>query len=120
MSIVKFLKEDQKARFLKKDLNLPDLWFLVHESVAREKVGHTIRDAINFQSRTLAGGCGSANGRGKRSSSSSGSPKTAAASLKDGVKLLQISSDSSKQKQTLELSSGNKRPSPRTIKRKSK
>jgi len=48
VSIVKFLREDRHVRFLKKDTRTKR-WFIVHDSVAREKVGHAIRDAINFR-----------------------------------------------------------------------
>lgn len=48
VSIVKFLIEEKRVRFLKKD-RVKQRWFIVHDSVAREKVGHAIRDAINFR-----------------------------------------------------------------------
>jgi hypothetical protein len=48
VQIVRFLREERQVRFLKKDAAV-DKWFIVHDSVAREKVGHAIRDAINFR-----------------------------------------------------------------------
>jgi hypothetical protein len=48
VQIVRFLREEKQVRFLKKDASKGQ-WFIVHDSVAREKVGHAIRDAINFR-----------------------------------------------------------------------
>mmetsp|Transcript_4333 Transcript_4333/g.7234 ORF Transcript_4333/g.7234 Transcript_4333/m.7234 type:complete len:285 (+) Transcript_4333:46-900(+) len=48
VQIVKFLRDERQVRFLKKDTDVGK-WFIVHDSVAREKVGHAIRDAINFR-----------------------------------------------------------------------
>eukprot|EP00546_Thalassionema_frauenfeldii_P016435 CAMPEP_0178900048 /NCGR_PEP_ID=MMETSP0786-20121207/3251_1 /TAXON_ID=186022 /ORGANISM="Thalassionema frauenfeldii, Strain CCMP 1798" /LENGTH=289 /DNA_ID=CAMNT_0020570997 /DNA_START=102 /DNA_END=971 /DNA_ORIENTATION=+ len=48
VSIVKFLRDEREVRFLKKD-PATKRWFIVPNSVAREKVGHAIRDAINFR-----------------------------------------------------------------------
>ena len=48
VQIVDFLREQRQVRFLKRD-NAVGGWYIVHDSVAREKVGHAIRDAINFR-----------------------------------------------------------------------
>jgi len=48
VSIVKFLRDEREVRFLKKD-PVKKRWFIVPNAVAREKVGHAIRDAINFR-----------------------------------------------------------------------
>lgn len=50
--IVDFLRGERQVRFLKRD-NAVGRWFIVHDSVAREKVGHAIRDAINFRRHHL-------------------------------------------------------------------
>jgi uncharacterized protein (DUF4415 family) len=50
--IVDFLRGERQVRFLKRD-NATGRWFMVHDSVAREKVGHAIRDAINFRRHHL-------------------------------------------------------------------
>ena len=52
VQIVEFLREERQVRFLKKD-NSAGRWYIVHDSVAREKVGHAIRDAINFRRHHL-------------------------------------------------------------------
>lgn len=52
VQIVDFLREQRQVRFLKRD-NSVGGWYIVHDSVAREKVGHAIRDAINFRRHNL-------------------------------------------------------------------
>jgi hypothetical protein len=52
VQIFDFLREERQVRFLKRD-NAAGRWFIVHDSVAREKVGHAIRDAINFRRHHL-------------------------------------------------------------------
>lgn len=52
VQIVDFLREQRQVRFLKRD-NAVGKWYIVHDSVAREKVGHAIRDAINFRRHNL-------------------------------------------------------------------
>jgi hypothetical protein len=48
VSIVNFLREERKVRFLKRD-KATGRWYVVPDCIAREKVGHAIRDAINFR-----------------------------------------------------------------------